>query len=64
MQRPHPPCYIVGTGSPETIDIAAEYGFGYASVFVTQERARELNENLRKRAAISATPFGPSSFRS
>jgi len=36
MQRPHPPCYIVGTGSPETIDIAAEYGFGYASVFVTQ----------------------------
>ena len=50
MQRPHPPCYIVGTGSPETIDIAAEYGFGYASVFVTQERARELNQNLRKRA--------------
>src|SRR5262245_13944146 len=50
MQRPHPPCYIVGTGSPETIDIAAEYGFGYASVFVTQERCRELNENLRKRA--------------
>jgi alkanesulfonate monooxygenase SsuD/methylene tetrahydromethanopterin reductase-like flavin-dependent oxidoreductase (luciferase family) len=50
MQRPHPPCYIVGTGSPETIDIAAEYGFGYAAVFVTQERARELNQNLRKRA--------------
>ena len=24
MQRPHPPCYIVGTGSPETIEIAAE----------------------------------------
>jgi alkanesulfonate monooxygenase SsuD/methylene tetrahydromethanopterin reductase-like flavin-dependent oxidoreductase (luciferase family) len=50
MQRPHPPCYIVGSGSPETIDIAAEYGFGYASVFVTQARARELNQNLRKRA--------------
>jgi alkanesulfonate monooxygenase SsuD/methylene tetrahydromethanopterin reductase-like flavin-dependent oxidoreductase (luciferase family) len=50
MQRPHPPCYIVGTGSPETIDIAAQYGFGYASVFVTQERARELNQNLRQQA--------------
>jgi alkanesulfonate monooxygenase SsuD/methylene tetrahydromethanopterin reductase-like flavin-dependent oxidoreductase (luciferase family) len=50
-QRPYPPCYIVGTGSPETIEIAAELGFGYASVFVTQQRAYELNENLRKRAA-------------
>ena len=51
FQRPHPPCYIVGTGSPETIEIAAEHGFGYASVFVTQQRAFELNENLRQRAA-------------
>ena len=51
FQRPHPPCYIVGTGSPETIEIAAEYGFGYASVFVPQQRAYELNENLRRRAA-------------
>jgi alkanesulfonate monooxygenase SsuD/methylene tetrahydromethanopterin reductase-like flavin-dependent oxidoreductase (luciferase family) len=51
FQRPHPPCYIVGTGSPETIEIAAEHGFGYASVFVTQQRAFELNENLRSRAA-------------
>ena len=51
FQRLHPPCYIVGTGSPETIEIAAEHGFGYASVFVTQQRAFELNENLRRRAA-------------
>ena len=50
-QRPHPPCYVVGTGSPETIEIAAELGFGYASVFVTQQRSRELNETLRQRAA-------------
>ena len=50
-QKPHPPCYIVGTGSPETIEIAAELGFGYASVFVTQQRAHELNETLRQRAA-------------
>ncbi len=51
VQKPHPPCYIVGTGSPETIDIAAQLGFGYASVFVTKPRARELNEKLRRTAA-------------
>ena len=26
-RKPHPPCYIVGTGSPETIELAAELGF-------------------------------------
>ena len=50
VQKPHPPCYIVGTGSPETVDLAAKLGFGYASVFVTKERARELNEQLRQTA--------------
>jgi alkanesulfonate monooxygenase SsuD/methylene tetrahydromethanopterin reductase-like flavin-dependent oxidoreductase (luciferase family) len=50
VQKPHPPCYIVGTGSPETIDLASKLGFGYASVFVTKQRARELNEELRRGA--------------
>ena len=50
-QKPYPPCYIVGTGSEETINLAAELGFGYSSVFVTKERALELNQTLRKRAA-------------
>jgi alkanesulfonate monooxygenase SsuD/methylene tetrahydromethanopterin reductase-like flavin-dependent oxidoreductase (luciferase family) len=58
-QRPHPPCYIVGTGSPETIEIAAELGFGYASVFVTQQRAYELNENLRQRASTYGHTLRP-----
>jgi alkanesulfonate monooxygenase SsuD/methylene tetrahydromethanopterin reductase-like flavin-dependent oxidoreductase (luciferase family) len=62
MQRPHPPCYIVGTGSPETIDIAAEHGFGYASVFVTQQRAHELNQGLRKRAADFGKTLRPDQF--
>ncbi len=44
-QKPHPPCYIVGTGSQETIDLAAKLGFGYSSVFVTKQRALELNQN-------------------
>lgn len=50
-QKPHPPCYIVGTGSPETIELAAQLGFGYSSVFVTKQRALELNQQLRQRGA-------------
>ena len=50
-QKPHPPCYIVGTGSPETIDLAAKLGFGYSAVFVTKQRALELNQTLRRKAA-------------
>ena len=49
-QKPHPPCYIVGTGS-QAIDLAAKLGFGYSSVFVTKQRALELNQNLRRLAA-------------
>ena len=51
LQKPYPPCYIVGTGSPETIELAAELGFGYSAVFVTREKARELNNKLRERSA-------------
>jgi len=61
-QKPHPPCYIVGTGSPETIDIAAKLGFGYASVFVTKQRARELNEKLRRTAAEYGHQMRPEQF--
>ena len=50
-QKPHPPCYIVGTGSPETVELAARLGFGYSATFVTKQKARELNETLRRRAA-------------
>jgi alkanesulfonate monooxygenase SsuD/methylene tetrahydromethanopterin reductase-like flavin-dependent oxidoreductase (luciferase family) len=50
-QKPHPPCYIVGTGSPETVELAAKLGFGYSSVFVSKERAQELNQQLRRRSA-------------
>jgi alkanesulfonate monooxygenase SsuD/methylene tetrahydromethanopterin reductase-like flavin-dependent oxidoreductase (luciferase family) len=49
-QKPHPPCYIVGTGSPETIELAAELGFGYSAVFVTKAKAKELNDKLRQRS--------------
>jgi alkanesulfonate monooxygenase SsuD/methylene tetrahydromethanopterin reductase-like flavin-dependent oxidoreductase (luciferase family) len=62
VQKPHPPCYIVGTGSPETVDLAAKLGFGYASVFVTKDRARDLNETLRCRASEHGHFMRPEQF--
>jgi alkanesulfonate monooxygenase SsuD/methylene tetrahydromethanopterin reductase-like flavin-dependent oxidoreductase (luciferase family) len=58
-QQPHPPCYIVGTGSPETVELAAELGFGYSAVFVTKQRALELNRKLRERAASYGRTIRP-----
>jgi alkanesulfonate monooxygenase SsuD/methylene tetrahydromethanopterin reductase-like flavin-dependent oxidoreductase (luciferase family) len=62
LQKPHPPCYIVGTGSPETIDLAAELGFGYSAVFVTKKRAKELNDKLRERSADFGHTMRPDQF--
>ena len=62
VQKPHPPCYIVGTGSPETVDLAAKLGFGYASVFVTKQRAQELNDKLRRTAAQYGHQMRPEQF--
>jgi alkanesulfonate monooxygenase SsuD/methylene tetrahydromethanopterin reductase-like flavin-dependent oxidoreductase (luciferase family) len=59
VQRPHPPCYIVGTGSPETVELAAELGFGYSAVFVTKQRALELNRKLRERASSYGRTIRP-----
>jgi alkanesulfonate monooxygenase SsuD/methylene tetrahydromethanopterin reductase-like flavin-dependent oxidoreductase (luciferase family) len=58
-QKPHPPCYIVGTGSPETLELAAELGFGYSAVFVTKQRALELNRKLRERASSYGRTIRP-----
>src|SRR5207244_8733776 len=58
-QKPHPPCYIVGSGSEETIEIAAELGFGYSSVFVPQKVALDLNQRLRERADPPGHPIRP-----
>ncbi len=33
-QKPHPKIYIVGSGSEETVQYAAEKGFGYSQVFI------------------------------
>jgi alkanesulfonate monooxygenase SsuD/methylene tetrahydromethanopterin reductase-like flavin-dependent oxidoreductase (luciferase family) len=58
-QKPHPPCYIVGTGSPETVELAAKLGFGYSAVFVSKQRALELNQQLRRSSAEYGHPVRP-----
>ena len=60
-QRPHPPCYIVGTGSPETIELAAELGFGYSAVFVTKKRARSSTTICASARQPMAPRCGPTS---
>jgi alkanesulfonate monooxygenase SsuD/methylene tetrahydromethanopterin reductase-like flavin-dependent oxidoreductase (luciferase family) len=48
FQRPYPRCYVVGTGSPETIAFAAERGWGYASVFVPIAQQVKTFDRLRE----------------
>jgi alkanesulfonate monooxygenase SsuD/methylene tetrahydromethanopterin reductase-like flavin-dependent oxidoreductase (luciferase family) len=51
MQQPHPECYIVGTGSPETIELAAELGFGYTVVFIPTTAQLQVFDHFRERLA-------------
>lgn len=50
-QKPHPKIYVVGSGTEDTIDYAAEHGYGYSQVFTpiaqqlkSFERYRNLSE--------------------
>ena len=50
-QRPHPPIYLVGSGSPGTIELAAKHGFGYSSTFSPITSQLEAQALLKQRAA-------------
>jgi alkanesulfonate monooxygenase SsuD/methylene tetrahydromethanopterin reductase-like flavin-dependent oxidoreductase (luciferase family) len=54
MQKPYPKIAIVGTGSPETVQIAAEYGFAYSSVFVPIT----VQEKTFKQLKIDSAKYG------
>jgi alkanesulfonate monooxygenase SsuD/methylene tetrahydromethanopterin reductase-like flavin-dependent oxidoreductase (luciferase family) len=51
MQKPYPKIYIVGTGSPETIELAAKYGFGYSVVFIPTKVQLQVFDLYRERMA-------------
>src|SRR5712671_4476270 len=71
-QKPHPKIYVVGSGTEETLNYAAEKGFGYSQVFTpiayvaeTEEKAVEEGRNhilfyfqklLRTNAHINSPP--------
>lgn len=50
FQQPHPPVYLVGSGSPETIELAAQRGFGYSSTFSPIKSQLAAQARLRERA--------------
>ena len=58
LQKPYPKIYVVGTGSPETVEFAAEYGFGYASVFVPTKRQLQTFELLAEKSAAYGHEWG------
>jgi alkanesulfonate monooxygenase SsuD/methylene tetrahydromethanopterin reductase-like flavin-dependent oxidoreductase (luciferase family) len=47
-QKPHPPIYVVGTGSPSTMAYAAEKGYGYSVVFIPIEAQLRAFDWLRE----------------
>jgi alkanesulfonate monooxygenase SsuD/methylene tetrahydromethanopterin reductase-like flavin-dependent oxidoreductase (luciferase family) len=53
---------ILDVMSGGRLEIAAELGFGYSSVFVTQQRAADLNAKLRERAAHYGHTMRPDQF--
>jgi alkanesulfonate monooxygenase SsuD/methylene tetrahydromethanopterin reductase-like flavin-dependent oxidoreductase (luciferase family) len=50
-QQPHPPVALVGSGSPETIELAARRGLGYSSTFSPVKQQLAAQTRLRARAA-------------
>ena len=50
-QKPHPPAYIVGSGSEETVELAAELGLGYSVVFIPTSAQLKVFDRYRERLA-------------
>ena len=50
-QKPHPKIYIVGSGSEDTIEFAAEKGFGYSQVFVPLAPQLKSFQHFREQSA-------------
>ncbi len=51
FQKPHPKCFVVGSGSMETVELALDYGLGYSIVFVPVAMQLKAFERMRELAA-------------
>ena len=61
LQQPHPPVWVPGLGSPGTITLCAERGFGYMGVAYYAPPESFARQALAYHAAVSAAgkPFDP-----
>lgn len=59
LQKPHPKIAMLGTGSPETIEYAAQKGWGYASVFVPRAVQIKAYHHLREMFAKHGHAWSP-----
>jgi alkanesulfonate monooxygenase SsuD/methylene tetrahydromethanopterin reductase-like flavin-dependent oxidoreductase (luciferase family) len=59
LQKPRPKCFIVGTGSEETVQLAVDYGLGYSIVFVPIKNQLRAFGRLRELAAEQGKSVDP-----
>ena len=62
VQKPHPPIWVPGTGSPETIAWAAQHRYTYAAFLVPMETTVQLYATYREHAADVGYEADASSF--
>lgn len=59
LQKPHPKLYIVGSGSPETVQLAADYGTGYSVVFTPIPSQLKAFASMREKCAEKGREVQP-----
>jgi alkanesulfonate monooxygenase SsuD/methylene tetrahydromethanopterin reductase-like flavin-dependent oxidoreductase (luciferase family) len=62
VQKPHPPVWVPGTGSPETVEWAARNRYTYAAFLTQIDVARSLFQRYRDHAAEEGWEPGPDKF--
>ena len=62
VQKPHPPAWVPGTGSPETVEWAVKHRYTYAAFLTELSRAKELFGSYREQAAQQGWEAGPDKF--
>ena len=62
VQQPHPPVWVPGTGSPETVKWAAANRYTYAAFLTKLDVARDLFQNYRNYAAQDGWEPNPDKF--
>jgi alkanesulfonate monooxygenase SsuD/methylene tetrahydromethanopterin reductase-like flavin-dependent oxidoreductase (luciferase family) len=59
LQQPHPPIYIPGAGSTETMKFVAEHRYTYMSVYAPSRVVRRWFDGYREAAAAAGYPPDP-----